>query len=145
MAEPSVNEIQAHLHVHVHCFELCRAIKKATDDPHTQEALGALIDDLQSSLTTLARYSRRQGDVPGAFELAGREKAQIRAAAATRSLPEQLLAVRRVLADLVALYAAHPPSPRNGLAEDDWLVSLSARANRFLADWDNHMREMKAK
>lgn len=145
MAELPINELQAHLQAHVFCFELCRALKKATDDLHMQEALGSLIDDLQLSLATLARQLRHQGGVPGAYELASRDKARIREAAATRSLPEQLLAVRRVLADLVALYAAHQSSPQNGLTENDWLVSISAQANRLLANWDKHMLEMKAK
>jgi hypothetical protein len=152
MAELSIKELEEHLHAHLFCLELCIALGKATDDPDVREALGALIETLQASLSTLSRRVRHQGGVPGAYELKGGDKARIREAAANPSLLEQLLAVRRSLADLVALYAAHQPAPyaahqpapQEGLTETDWLLSLSTQAYRLLADWDQHMVEMKA-
>ena len=144
MAEPSNEELQALLQAYLNCLELCRAFKKRTDDPHVREALGSLIDDLQEPLATLTSHLRRQGIAPGAFELDRQGKAGIREVLGTRSLREQLLAVRRCLADLVTWYTVHLPAARTDQLPSDWLGSLSAQAQQMLDNWDQHMVEMKA-
>ena len=143
MAEPSSEELQALLQAYLNCLELCRAFKKRTDDPYVRDALSSLIADLQEPLATLASHLRQQGVAPGAFELDRQGKARIREILGTRSLREQLLAVRRCLADLVAWYTGHFPAAKTGQIPLDWLGSLSAQAHRMLDKWDQHMVEMK--
>ena len=137
-------ELQALTQAYLNCLELCRAFKKRTDDPYVREALGTLIDDLQEPLAALGSQLRRQGLAPGALELDRLGKARIREILGTRSLREQLLAVRRCLADLVAWHTAHSPAAKTGQIPPDWLGSLSAQAQQMLDNWDQHMAEMKA-
>ena len=144
MAEPSSEELQALLQAYLNCLELCRAFKKRTDDPYVRDALGSLIDDLHEPLAVLASHLRRQGIAPGTLELDRQGKARIREMLGTRSLREQLLAVRRCLADLVAWYTGHLPAAKPDQRPPDWIGSLSAQAQRMLDKWDQHMVEMKA-
>ena len=139
MVELSVEDLGTQLQAYLNCLELCRVLQKQTDDPDVREALGSLIDDLQDLVATLAGHLRRRGVAPGTYQLNGEGKARIREVLGTCSLPEQLLAVRRCLADLVACYDKHPPTD-----QDDPSASLSAQAQRMLEEWDQHMREMKA-
>ncbi len=142
--EPSRKQIQALLQAYLNCLELCRALNKQTHDPHGREALGTLIDDLQESLVLLASRLRRRGVAPGTFELDRQGKARIREVLGTCSVREQLLAIRRSLAHLVAWYAAHWPAPHADRSSLDWLESLSVQASGMSERWDRHMYEMKA-
>jgi hypothetical protein len=144
MAEPWIEASQTLLQAYLNCLELCRALEKQTNDPYVKESLALLIDGLQESLASLASYLRRQGLAPGAYELDHPGMAKIRDVLATRSLREQLLAVRRDLADLAAWYDTHGPAEHADQATGDWLESLSAQARRLLEGWDQHMHEMKA-
>jgi hypothetical protein len=123
---------------------LCRGLEKQTHDPYVKESLGLLMDGLQESMASLSGHLRRQGLAPGAYELDRHGKAKIRDVLAMRSLREQLLAVRRDLADLASWYDLHVPAQQADEATRDWLESLSSQARRMLEGWDQHMHEMKA-
>jgi hypothetical protein len=144
MAEPRIEALQTLLQAYLNCLELCRAFEKQTHDPYVKESLGLLMDGLQESLASLAGHLRRQGLAPGTYELDRHGKAKIRGVLAMRSLREQLLAVRRELADLAAWYDVHVPAGQTNQATRDWLESLSSQARRMLEGWDQHMHEMKA-
>ena len=136
-----VEALQAQLQAYLNCTELCRALHRQTDDPYVKEALEPLIEGLQASLATLAGRVRHLGYPPGGYEADRQGMAVIRNALATRSLREQLLAVRRCLAALVAWYDSHLAPTQ---AVPDWLISLSEEAHTLLRAWDQHMYEMKA-
>jgi hypothetical protein len=142
MAELPVKELQAHLQAYVNSLELWRALKKQIDDPHAKEALGLLIDDGQEALHSLASYLRRRGGAPGACELDHGGRARIREVLATRSLGDQLFAVRRNLADVVTWYETYLPAVQSDPVPRDLLGSLSAQARRMLEGWDQHIDEM---
>jgi hypothetical protein len=144
MAEPRIEALQTLLQAYLNCLALCRALEKQTHDPYVKESLGLLMDGLQESLASLASHLRRQGLAPGAYELDRHGKAKIRGVLAMRSLREQLLAVRRDLADLAAWYDVHVPAGQYDQDTRDWLESLSSQARRMLEGWDQHMHEMKA-
>jgi hypothetical protein len=143
MAEPRIEALQTLLQAYLNCLELCRALEKQTHDPYVKKSLGLLMDGLQESLASLAGHLRRQGLAPGTYELDRPGKAKIRGVLAMRSLREQLLAVRRDLADLAAWYDVHVPAEQTNQATRDWLESLSSQARRMLQGWDQHMHEMK--
>jgi hypothetical protein len=136
--------LQAQLQAYLNCAALCQALHRQTKDPYVKEALGPLVEDLQASLATLAGHLRRLGYPPGSHEPDRQGMAVVRDALATRSLREQLLAVRCCLAELVARYEAQLASAQDGQTAPDWLVSLSQEAHRLLRAWDQHMYEMKA-
>jgi hypothetical protein len=144
MAEISIEGLQTLLQAYLNCLELCRALEKQTNDPYVKESLALLIDGLQESLASLASYLRRQGLAPGAYELNRQGMAKIRDVLATRSLREQLFAVRRDLTELAAWYDTHVPADHADQATRDWLGSLSAQARRMREGWDQHMDEMRA-
>ncbi|MEJ2558232.1 MAG: hypothetical protein P8186_18865 [Anaerolineae bacterium] len=144
MAEPWIEALRTLLQAYVNCLELGRALEKQTHDPYVKESLGLLMDGLQESLASLAGHLRRQGLAPGTYELDRQGKAKIRGVLATRSLREQLLAVRRDLADLAAWYDVHVPPEQTDQATRNWLESLSSQARRMLEGWEQHMHEMKA-
>ncbi len=143
MTQPSIKELQTHLQASLNFLELCRALKRRTRDPHVKEALNLLIDGEQESLAILSSHLRQMRAAPGARELDRRGKARIREVLALRSPGDQLLAVRRSLADLVAWYETHPPTAQADPATRDLLASLSAQAHRMLEGWDRHLDEMK--
>ena len=143
MAELVAEDWPALVQAHVNCVELCKALSKQSKDPHVREASGRLIDDLQASLAALASHLRQQGVRPGAYDLDSHGKATIRAVLASRSLAEQLLAVHNSLADLATWYADSPRAEPADPSAPDWLESLSTQAQRFLADWERHLNEMK--
>ena len=62
---------------------------------------------------------------------------------ALRALRDQLLAVRRSLADLVAWHEAHLPGGAD-LDTEDLLVSSLAQTRHMVDQWDQHMAEMGA-
>lgn len=144
MAEAWIEALQTLLQAYLNCLELCRALEKQTHDPYVKESLGLLMDGLQESLASLAGHLRRQGLAPGTYELDHHGKAKAQGVLATRSLREQLLAVRRDLADLAAWYDVHVPAEQTDQATRDWFASLSSQARRMLEGWDQHMQEMKA-
>jgi hypothetical protein len=110
MAQASIKDLGALLQAHLNCRELCLALHRQTDEFSAREALKPLIDELQESLATLASHLRRQGGVPGTYDVDARGKAIIRDMLGTRSLPDQLRIIRACLADLVAWYAEYPPA-----------------------------------
>ena len=107
-------------------------------------AADTAISSSDPSLTANVTDTTTIGFAPGALELDRQGKAKIREILGTRSLREQLLAVRRCLADLVAWHTAHAAAAKTGRLPPDWLESLSAQAQRMLDRWDQHMVEMKA-
>lgn len=139
-----VESLQAQLQGYLNCTELCRALHRHTKDPYVREALGPLIEGLQASLATLAGHVRRLGYPPGGYEPDRQGMAVIHKALATRSLREQLLTVRRCLANLVAWYDGQLAPTQAGQATPEWFTSLSEEARRLLRAWDQHMYEMKA-
>lgn len=145
MAEQlSLEALQAQLQAYLNCAALCQALHKHTKDPYVKEALSPLVEDLQTSLATLAGHLRRLGYPPGDHEADREGRAVIREALTTRSLREQLLAVRHCLAQLVARYDSQLAPAPAGQATPDWLLSLSQEAHRMLKAWDQHLYEMKA-
>jgi hypothetical protein len=139
-----VEALQAQLQASLNCTELCRALHRQTKDPYVKEALEPLIEGLQASLATLAGHVRQLGYPPVGYEPDRSGMAVIRKAVATRSLREQLLAVRRCLADLVAWYDSHLALTQADEVTSGSLISLSEEANSLLRAWDQHMYEMKA-
>jgi hypothetical protein len=144
MAELSVEDLRAQLQAYLNCLELCRALQKQTDEPGVKESLDSLVGDFQEILASLAGHLRQRGVAPGAYELDGQGKAQIREVLGTRSFPDKLLIVRRSLADLAVFYDEHLPADQLDPGDRDWLASLSAQTRRMLDEWDQHMREIKA-
>ena len=144
MDELSVEDVQAQLQAYLNFLELCRALHKQTHEPGMRESLDSLIDDSQELVASLAGYLRRGGVPPGALQLDREGKARIREVLGTRSLRDQLLVVRRCLADLVAFFDKLPPADQADPSTLDWLAPLSAQTQRMLEGWDQHMHEMKA-
>lgn len=151
MDELSVEDVRTQLQAYLNCLELCRVLQKQTGDRNVRRSLDSLIDDLQELVASLAGHLRRRGVAPGTFQLDGQGKARIREVLGTRSLRDQLLVVRRCLADLLAFFDRHPPADQAGAPADqsdpgtlDWLATLSAQTQRMLEGWDRHIREMKA-
>jgi len=144
MTELSVEELGTHLQTYLNDVELWKAFEKQVGDPHVKEALTLLIGDGQEAVAVLAGQLRRRGVASGARELDGQGRAVIQEVLATRALGEQLLAVRRSLADLVAWYQTHLPVTQSDSIAYDWLASLSAQIDGMLERWDQHMDEMKA-
>jgi hypothetical protein len=144
MTEPPIEDLEARMQAYLNCLELCRALHRQTDDHHVKEALAPVIDDLQTSLATLASHLRQWGAAPGTFRLDRQGKARIREMLGMRSLSEQMFAIRDCLADLVAWYAEHPPADQTDPTIRDWLVPLSTHTQHVLEWWDQQMREMKA-
>jgi hypothetical protein len=136
--------LQAQLQAYLNCAALCQALHRHTKDPYVKEALAPMVEDLQASLATLAGHLRRLGYPPGGHEPDRQGRAVMREALTTRSLREQLLAVRHCLAKLVARYDSQLAPAQAGQAAPDWLLSLSQEAHRLLQAWDQHMYEMKA-
>ena len=143
MAEFPVKTWQAHLQAYLNCLELCQAFRRQVDDAHVQQALDALLDEGRDVLASLAGCLRQQGAAPGALELDRQGKASIRELLALRALRDQLLAVRRSLADLVAWHEAHLPGGAD-LATEDLLASSLAQTRHMVDQWDQHMAEMGA-
>lgn len=139
MTEPSLNELQGLLQTYLNCVELCRVFGKQTRDPYVKEALDGLIDDLQDSLASLSGHLRRLGGAPGAYEVDRQGKARIRDVLNTRSLYDQMLAVRDSLVELVAWYTS-----RDAQTSPDWLLSLSEEAQRMAGEWNRQMDEITA-
>ena len=144
MTELPIEDLDARMQACLNCLELCRALHRQTDDHHVKEALNPLIDDLQTSLATLASHLRQWGAAPGTLQLDRQGTTRIREMVGMRSLSEQMFAIRDCLADLVAWYAEHPPADETDSSARDWLASLSARAQQMLEWWDRQMHEMKA-
>jgi hypothetical protein len=144
MAQLSLQDLGAHLQAYLNHVELCKALKKQTSDPQVRESLDMLIHGGQESLATLASHMRRMGAAPGVHELDRAGRARMREVLALRSLGDQLFAVRRSLADLVAWYQAHAAADHADPASHDLLASLSAQAHRMLEGWDRHIEEMRA-
>jgi len=151
MDELTVEDLQTQLQAYLNCLELCRVLHKQTDEPSVRRSLDSLIDDLQELVASLASHLRQRGVAPGTYELDGEGKARIREVLGTRSLRDQLLVVRRCLADLVAFFDKLPPADQAGAPADqtdpgalDWPASLSAQTQRVLEKWDQHLRELKA-
>ena len=144
MAELPIEGLDARLQAYLNCLELCRALHSQTDDLNVKKALDPVIDELQTSLATLASHLRQWGAAPGAFQVDRQGKTQIREMLGTRSLSEQMFAIRDCLADLAAWYAEHPPADQTDPTIRDWLVPLSTRTQHMLERWDQQMREMKA-
>lgn len=144
MVEAWLKDTQAQLQAYLNCLELCQALGRQTSDPDVRQALALLTDDLQESLTSLASHLRHGGVAPGLYEVDRRGQARIREVLGMRALHSQLRAIRHSLAELVAWYAAHPPTDQAVPSSHDWLITLSAQAQRMLDNWDQHMREMKA-
>jgi hypothetical protein len=142
--ELPVEDVRTQLQAYLNCLELCRVFQKQTDDRNVRRSLDSLIDDLQELVASLAGHLRRRGVAPGTFQLDGEGKARIREVLGTSSLHDQLLVVRRCLADLLAFFDRHPPANQAGPSALDWLVPLSAQTRRMSEGWDRHMREMKA-
>ena len=147
MAEFPVKAWQTHLQAYLNCLELCQAFKRQVDDEHVRQALGALLDEGQDALASLAACLRQQGAAPGALELDRRGKAAIHELLALRALRDQLLMVRTSLAGLVAWQAEHLPGdadPAMNMEMQDLLASSLAQTRRMLDQWDRHMAEMGA-
>jgi hypothetical protein len=134
-----VDELQDQLQAYVNCLELCRALYKPVKKPYARRALASLIEDLQDSMLTLSGLLRQRGAAPGALEVDRRGEATMCDALATRSLAEQLLAVRQSLAGLVAWYAQHVPLAEDDPAARDVLSSLSHAAQGMLAEWNRQV------
>ena len=144
MTELLIEDLDTRVQAYLNCLELCRALQGQTDDHYVKGALNPLIDDLQTSLATLASHLRRWGAAPGTLQLDRQGKTRIRELVGMRSLSEQMFAIRDCLADLVAWYAEHPPADETDSSTRDWLSSLSASAQQMLEWWDRQMHEMKA-
>jgi len=144
MAGLPLDALQTHLQEYLNCLELCRALQKQVVDANVKEALDSLLGDGREALASLAGYLRQQGVAPGTYELDHRGKARIREVLALRALGDQLLVVRRCLADLVAWYDAHMPATPAAPTAQALLASLTAQTCRMLDRWDRHMDEMKA-
>ncbi len=144
MVEISVEDMRTQLQAYLNCLELCRVLHKQTDEPGVRQSLDSLIDNLQELVASLASHLRRRGVAPGTYQLDGEGKARIREVLGTRSLRDQLLVVRRCLADLVAFYDKHAPADQADPSALDWPASLSAQTQRILEEWDQHLRELKA-
>lgn len=142
MAQLSLQDLGAHLQAYLNHLELCKALKKQISDPQVRESLDMLIDGGQESLAALASHLRQVGAAPGVHELDRAGRTRIREVLALRSLSDQLFAVQRSLADLVAWYQAHATADQADLASQDLLASLSAQAHRMLEGWDRHIAEM---
>jgi len=144
MARFAVDDLQVQLQASLNCLELCKAFHKQTKDPDVRATLEPLVDDLQDSLASLAGQLRGRGVATGIYQLDDRGQARIREVLGTRSLADQLLAVRECLADLVIWYDDHPSADQAHPGAHDWLESLSAQAHGLLERWDRHLKEMKA-
>ena len=144
MTKLPIEDLDARLQAYLNCLELCRALRSQTDDHNVKEALDPVIDDLQTSLATLASHLRQWGAAPGAYQLDLRGKTRTREMLGMRLLSEQMFAIRDCLADLVAWYGEHPPTEETDSSTRDWLASLSAHTQQMLEWWDRQMHEMKA-
>jgi hypothetical protein len=144
MTQLSVEDLTAQLQAYLNCLELCKVLQKQSDEPGVRESLDSLIGDLHEILASLANHLRRRGVAPGTLQLDREGEAQIREVLGTRSLLEQLRVVRRSLTNLVAWYDKHPSHDQSDPTDRDWLISLSVQAQRMSAEWDQHMREMRA-
>jgi hypothetical protein len=144
MANVVVDDLEVQLQASLNCLEMCRAFHKQTKDPDVKATLEPLMDDLQDSLASMAGQLRARGVATGTFQLDDRGQARVREVLGTRSLSDQLLAVRECLAGLVVWYDDHSSAGQAHSGADDWLVSLSAQAHSLLERWDRHLKEMKA-
>lgn len=143
MDELTVDDMRTQLQAYLNCLELCRVLHKQTDEPSVRRSLDSLIDDLQELVAALAGRLRREGVAPGIYQLDGEGKARIREMLGTRSLRDQLLIVRRCLADVVASYHELAPADQADPDAPHGPASLSAQAQRILEEWDQHLRELK--